>query len=173
MRTETLTPEAALRLVKNVLPGFRILCQTIPVQAQDQNLGNSTTLTTVTIRSGQNAEISTNQPLNGEEKFFQVQPTHIYRLIWHKRLFLIAFYSSPEIYGYYSTVTPSKHYTFCSVIEMQNELHKRAEVNFSFNSKTRRFLELFDADFYIHDDFVRECRDTNSLEVHFINRILY
>lgn len=175
IRNDELSREDSLQIAITILDVFQKLGNYIDFKQDFSNNFNFPQLTTIACRLKNKIEITTTQAKNGEEKFFQALPNHIYKLIWYNRLFLVSFYTSPKIFGYYSALLNCDKipYIFCSIIEMQNRLHKKYEMNFAFNSKTHAFLELFDVEHHILDDFVKDCRDTNSVESELRGKILF
>lgn len=173
--TDELSREDSLQIATAILDVFQKLGINIDLKLNISNNFNFPQLTTIACRSNNKIEITTTQAKNGEEKFFQELPNHIYKLIWYNRLFLVSFYTSPKIWGYYSALPNYDKipYLFCSIIEMQNRIHKKYEMNFGFNSETHAFLELFDVEHHILDDFIKECRDTNSVESKLRGKILF
>ena len=128
IRNDELSREDSLQIAITILDVFQKLGNYIDFKQDFSNNFNFPQLTTIACRLKNKIEITTTQAKNGEEKFFQELPNHIYKLIWYNRLFLVSFYTSPKILGYYSALPNCDKipYLFCSIIEMQNRLHKRA-----------------------------------------------
>lgn len=162
--TEALSQENSLQIANTILIWFKALCNNVHVSTSGYSNYNSPQLPTVICRSGKTEKIITTATKNGEENLFQVLTNHVYKLIWYNRLFYVTFYTSPKVYSYYSAlpnfdITP---YIFCSIIEMQNSVYKKYEMNFGLDIEKGTFLELFDVIHFNTTGIIREYPNLNT-----------
>ena len=90
-----------------------------------------------------------------------------HKLVWRNSFFVIKFYSSPEDCGYYSALPNYEdlRYVLCNIVEVLNCRHKY-EMSFGFDSERMTFLELFDIDYRLANDYIIESQEEylNSIE---------
>lgn len=174
-KSVALSNENALTIAKNVLKAFKVLCENINVAPSEDFDSNFPLFTTVNCCSDKMVKIVLDHTFNGEQHLFQEPTNHIYKLLWYNRLFFVTFHTSPEVYGYSSALPEfdTVPYMFCSLIEMQSRVQKKYEMNFSFNLKTKEFLELFDIEEHTWLGTLKECHDTNYVERKLRGKILF
>lgn len=91
----------------------------------------------------------------------------MHKFFWGNRFFQVTFYNSPEDCGYYSALPNYEElrYILCHIVETSN-CHVKYEMYFGFELEKMTFLELFDINYYISSDYVKESTEKhiNSIE---------